>query len=282
MARKTATPPAAPRIFDRGAAELVIDVAAAADDRASSPATSVADEHPTHLVVTVGQRATLALSEPGDQRAHLRLLAFGPGYRERWPAEALQHAVYAGVVADVRDRDIHTALHEVVPFVRMRLSEPPLVALLVPPELGDEWTLARLSVLARGLHAPVVRSAVGSRPSPWDLATFVGQSLVQHGLVCYTLDDAALVLRPPCAGTVFRWNDVWSTGPDDLVASLSRSSVRSVLIFVRSRPDVSLRRIDEVIIEVQALVRAETDVVCAAAADASLSDDVIVAVMEGA
>lgn len=242
----------------------------------------VDDDHTAHIVVTVGERAALALAQPGEAGEDCHFLSFGPGYRERWPPEALQRAIYASVVADVRDRDIHASLHEVVPYLRTRLVKPPLVALLVPPELDAEWTFARLTVLSRGLNAPVVRAGLGSAPSPQALATFVGETLVRHGIACFSLEDVGLALRPPCAGTVYRLDDVRTKGPDELHASLERENVRSVLLCFRGTETLSLRSIDEVVANVASRIRPDADVVFAAPIDEKFPGDVLVAVMEGA
>lgn len=240
------------------------------------------DDHTAHLVVTVGERAAGELSQAGEDREDCLVLPFGPGYGEHWPARVMRDSIFASAVADVRDDDIHPAIQEIVPFLRTHFRVWPLVALLIPPELDDAWATPRLIELARALDAPVVRAAFGSRPAPRDLASFVGQSLVDPGLIGYAWEDVDLVFRPPCAGTVYRWDDLWRRGPDDLYASLARPCVRSVLIFVRGSQDATLRRIDEVIREVQALVRPETNVICAASADARYRNDVLVAVIEEA
>lgn len=239
-------------------------------------------DHTAQLVVTVGDRAALALAQRGEASEDGYLLSCGPGFRERWPLEALQHTIYASVVADVRDRDIYASLHEVVPYLRTRFVLPPLVALLVQPELDAEWTPARLAVLSRGLRAPVVRDGLGSAPSPRALATFVGETLVKHGIACFSSDDVGLALRPPCAGTVYRWDDVRTKGPDELHASLEREDVRSVLLCFRGNETLSLQSIDEVVADVVSRVRPEVEVVFAAPIDEKFPGDVLVAVMEGA
>lgn len=208
----------------------------------------------------------------------------GETFLERGPRGTEDEtALFASVLADVRDAGTPELLAEVVPLLRNRFAFPPLVGLAVPPDLEGAWSLERLLALSRELRVPVVRAGSGSSVSLPDLARLFSEPLGVHGLTCIDAADVETIFAPPSAGLVFKWMPWRGELPVALPAPLAQAvrapGVTAAFLCYRTSPAGTLHRIDEAVRRVQAALPSATDLLLATPVGEWRRDELIVTVV---